>query len=230
MGLFKELRKVVCECNVELCERGLAFHTFGNVSGIDRETGVIAIKPSGVPYKELAPEDIVLVNLDNEPIESGLRPSSDTPTHTSLYRAFPNIGGIAHTHSTYATAWAQALRPIPCLGTTHADYLPVSVPCTESMTDEQVRGDYEAETGRQIIKAFEGLSHADVPMVLVASHGPFTWGSSPREAVHHSVVLEELAGMALFSMLINPHAAELLPSLIDRHFNRKHGEDASYGQ
>ena len=230
MSSFKELKKIVYEGNVELYDSGLAFHTIGNVSGIDREAGIIAIKPSGIPYKELTPEDIVLVNLDNEPIENGLRPSSDTPTHTSLYRAFPNIGGVAHTHSTYATAWAQALRPIPCLGTTHADYLPVRVPCTESMTDEQVRGDYEAETGRQIIKALEGLSHAEVPMVLVASHGPFTWGRSPREAVHHSAVLEELARMALFSMLLSPLTAELLPSIIDRHFNRKHGEDASYGQ
>jgi L-ribulose-5-phosphate 4-epimerase len=230
MNSFEELKKIVYECNVELYERGLVFHTFGNASGIDRKAGVVAIKPSGVPYEELAPEDIVLVNLDNEPIESGLRPSSDTPTHTSLYRAFPNIGGVAHTHSTLATAWAQALRPIPCLGTTHADYLPVSVPCTESMTDEQVRGDYEAETGRQIIKALEGLSHTEVPMVLVASHGPFTWGRSPQEAVHHCAVLEELARMALFSTLLNPDTAELLPSLIDRHFNRKHGEDASYGQ
>jgi len=230
MSSFRELKKVVYECNVELYESGLAFHTFGNVSGIDREAGVIAIKPSGVPYKELAPEDIVLVDLDNEPFESGLKPSSDTPTHTSLYRAFPNIGGVAHTHSTFATAWAQALRPIPCLGTTHADYLPESVPCTEPMTDEQVRGEYEAETGRQIIKAFEGLSHSDVPMVLVASHGPFTWGRSPREAVHHSAALEVLSRMALFSILLNPQTGDLLPSLIDRHYNRKHGEDASYGQ
>ena len=230
MSSFKELKKVVYECNLELHESGLAFHTFGNVSGIDREAGVIAIKPSGLPYEELAPEDIVLVDLDNKPVESGLRPSSDTPTHTSLYRAFPNIGGVAHTHSTFATAWAQALRPIPCLGTTHADYLPAEVPCTEPMTDEQVRGDYEAETARQIIRAFEGLSHSEGPMVLVASHGPFTWGRSPREAVHHGAVLEELAKMALFSMLLNPHAAGLLPSLIERHYNRKHGEDASYGQ
>lgn len=230
MGLFGELKKTVYECNIELYESGLVFHTFGNVSGIDREEGVVAIKPSGVPYEELAPEDIVLVDLDNEPIESGLKPSSDTPTHTCLYRAFPDIGGIAHCHSAMATAWAQALRPIPCLGTTHADYLPVSVPCTEPMTDEQVRGDYEAETGRQIIKAFEGLSPTEVSMVLVASHGPFTWGRSPLAAVHHSVVLEELARMALFSMLVDPHTAEPRPSLIDRHFNRKHGEDASYGQ
>ncbi|PKQ28507.1 MAG: L-ribulose-5-phosphate 4-epimerase [Candidatus Anoxymicrobium japonicum] len=230
MGSLIELKHAVYKCNMELQARGLVLYTFGNASGIDRGEGVVAIKPSGVPYDELSPDDMVLVDLDNNLVEGVLKPSSDTPTHTALYRAFPLIGGVAHTHSTCATAWAQAMRPIPCLGTTHADHLPASVPCTEPLAGEQVTGDYEAETGGRIVNAFDRLSYREVPMALVASHGPFTWGETPEEAVFNSVVLEELARLALLTLALDPATAELDRALVDRHFQRKHGEDASYGQ
>jgi L-ribulose-5-phosphate 4-epimerase len=203
---------------------------FGNVSGIDREEGLVAIKPSGVPYHDLKVDDIVVVDLDNRVVEGRLRPSSDTKTHTYLYRSFPEIGGIVHTHSTYAVAWAQALKPIPVLGTTHADFLPTEVPCTELMSDEMIQGDYEEETGKQIVDAFRNRSFRDIPMVLVGGHGPFTWGETPEKALHHSQILEELAKMAFLTLQINPDVAHLKQTLIDKHYLRKHGPNAYYGQ
>jgi len=227
---LKELKEVVCRCNLEIPQRGLAIYTFGNVSAIDRQRGVFAIKPSGVPYDLLKPEDIVVVDLDGRVVEGSLNPSSDTKTHLVLYQAFPKIGGITHTHSTHATAWAQAARPIPILGTTHADHLHLDVPCTDFMADERIRNDYEVETGRQILEVFEKISYEEVEMVLVAGHGPFTWGKTAEKAVYNSVVLEELARMALFTIQINPQAERLKESLIQKHYLRKHGPDAYYGQ
>ncbi|MBF8296074.1 MAG: L-ribulose-5-phosphate 4-epimerase [Bacteroidetes bacterium] len=230
MSSITGLKQRVWMCNRELPELGLVLQAFGNVSGIDRERGLVAIKPSGIPYDELKVQDIVVVDLDNNVVEGRLRPSSDTRTHTYLYRSFPEIGGIVHTHSTYAVAWAQALKPIPLLGTTHADLLPTDVPCTEIMSDEMIEGDYEEETGKQIVNAFVNRSYKDVPMVLVGGHGPFTWGETPEKALHHSQMLEELARMAAVTLQINPAAPRLKQSLIDKHFSRKHGPDAYYGQ
>ena len=230
MASFDELKERVWKANMELPRGNLALFTFGNVSGIDREQGVIAIKPSGVPYEELIPDSMVLVDLDNGVLDGGLNPSSDTKTHTALYRHFLTIGGIVHTHSPYATAWAQALRPIPCLGTTHADYTPGDIPCTAVMSDEQIERDYEEETGRQIIERFRELSYRDVEMVLVACHGPFTWGSTPEKAVYNSVVLEELAKIALTTILIDPSVQPLKETMLMKHYRRKHGQDATYGQ
>ena len=230
MGLIDELRQRVCECNMELPERGLVLYSFGNVSAIDREQGLVAIKPSGVDYKKLTPKKIVVVDLNNNVVGGGLRPSSDTRTHTALYRAFPKIGGVVHTHSTFATAWAQAMMPIPCLGTTHADYLYGEVPVTKVMTDEQIQGDYEEETGNQITHAFSERSYEEIEMVLVACHGPFTWGKTPEKAVHNSVVLEELAKMALMTRVANPAIQQIKHTLMNKHYQRKHGQDAYYGQ
>ena len=229
MGLLGGLRKEVYEANMELFKRGLVLYNFGNVSGIDREQGLIAIKPSGVPYADLTPDKIVVVDLNCKVIEGGT-PSSDTKTHVVLYRHFPGIGGVAHTHSTYATAWAQAIRPIPCLGTTHADHLPAEVPCTDTMSDKQIQGDYETETGLQIINRFGSLSHTDIPMVLVASHGPFTWGDTPAKAVYNGVILEEIAKMASITHNLNPVEKNIAQELINRHYQRKHGANATYGQ
>jgi len=230
MSAIAGLKQRVWTCNRELPELGLVLQAFGNVSGIDRERGLVAIKPSGIPYHDLKVQDIVVVDLDNNVVEGRLRPSSDTRTHTYLYRSFPEIGGIVHTHSTYAVAWAQALKPIPLLGTTHADLLPTDVPCTDIMSDEMIEGDYEEETGRQIVGVFTNRSYKDVPMVLVGGHGPFTWGETPEKALHHSQMLEELARMAMLTLQINPAAPRLKKSLIDKHFSRKHGPDAYYGQ
>ena len=230
MYSYKELRTQVWEANMELPGKNLVIYTFGNVSGIDREHGIIAIKPSGVPYEELKPENIVLVDMDSNVVDSGYNPSSDTKTHLVLYKSFPKLGGVAHTHSTYATAWAQAQKPIPCLGTTHADYVCGDIPCTGLITDEQIRGDYEEETGKLIVERFKNLSYENVPMVLVAAHGPFTWGESPEEAVHNSVILEELAKTAFFTVSINNSVTGIDKTLIDKHFFRKHGKDAYYGQ
>ena len=230
MDPLKELKERVWKCNMKLFERGLVLYTFGNVSGVDREKGVFAIKPSGISYSELAPDRMVLVDLENKVVDSKYNPSSDTKTHTLLYRGFPNIGGVVHTHSTYATAWAQAKRPIPCLGTTHADYVQGEIPCTEELTDNQIKGDYEEETANQIIKRFAHLSYEEVEMVLVASHGPFTWGKTPEEAVYNSVILEELARIALFSLAIDPNTKSANQTLINKHYLRKHGKDAYYGQ
>lgn len=232
--MLEVLREAVCRANRELPERGLVLYTWGNVSGIDRSQGLVVIKPSGVRYDALAPEDMVVVDLDGHVVEGRLNPSSDTRTHLELYRAFPQIGGIVHTHSTYAAAWAQAGQDIPCYGTTHADYFYGPVPCTRSLTAEEVAGDYEAETGKVIVEEFEGRNPADIPAVLVRSHGPFTWGKDCFEAVYHAVVLEETARMAALSEWLAPGGPGTLDpmqqKLLDKHFLRKHGENAYYGQ
>lgn len=232
MSKYQYLKEQVYEANMEIPREELAIVTFGNVSGVDRAAGVVAIKPSGVPYHRLKVDDIAVVDLDNVLVEGNMRPSSDTKTHTLLYRNFPSIGGVCHTHSTYAVAWAQAIRPIPNLGTTHADHLTAAVPVTEVMSDEMIRRDYEHETGNQILDLFkqESLSYEEVEMVLVACHGPFTWGKDPAKAVYNAIVLEEIAKMAYLTMQINPAASTIKQSLIDKHYFRKHGKDAYYGQ
>jgi len=230
MASRQALKERVCKANLELLQTGLVIHTFGNVSGIDREEGIVAIKPSGVSYEEFTPEAMVLVNLDGNVVGGDLNPSSDTKTHLVLYQNFPEIGGIVHTHSPYAVAWAQARRAIPCLGTTHADYSPVEIPCTAMISDEAIEEDYERETGNLIIETFKHYSYNLTPMVLVASHGPFTWGATPEEAVHHSVILEYLARMALHTLSLKPNISPVKQSLVNKHFNRKHGKDAYYGQ
>jgi L-ribulose-5-phosphate 4-epimerase len=227
---YAQLKERVHAANMELPRQGIVIYTFGNVSAIDREAGVMAIKPSGVPYDELRIEDIVVVDLQGQVVEGELRPSSDSKTHLVLYQAFPAVGGIAHTHSTYAVAWAQAARPIPLLGTTHADSLHLDVPCTEFMQPEAIAGDYETETGQQITACFSAISPAEIEMVLVAGHGPFTWGATPEKAVQNSVILEELARMACITLQINPEAPRLPQALIDKHYQRKHGPGAYYGQ
>jgi len=215
---------------MELPKHNLVIYTFGNVSAFDREEGVFAIKPSGIRYSQLKPEDMVVVDLENVVVEGKLRPSSDTKTHTVLYKNFPGIGGITHTHSTYAVAWAQAMKPVPVFGTTHADYMTVDIPVTEVMSDEMVCGDYEEETGNLIIKRFGDLSFKEIEMVLVACHGPFTWGTTPQKAVYNSVMLEELARMAYLTLQINDKTPRLKKLLIDKHYQRKHGKNAYYGQ
>jgi L-ribulose-5-phosphate 4-epimerase len=230
MSAYKNIKIKAFECNMELPKRGLVFYTFGNVSCFDREMGVFAIKPSGVPYTDLKPDDMVVVDLEDNIVEGNFKPSSDTKTHAVLYKHFPKIGGIVHTHSTYAVAWAQAMLPIPILGTTHADHLATDIPCTEVMSDRAIEGDYENETGELIVETFKELSYEDIPMVLVACHGPFTWGATPEKAVYHSAVLEELAKMAYLTTHINTGVPRLKETLIRKHYNRKHGVDAYYGQ
>ena len=230
MSSLKELKERVWRCNKDLPQLGLVIRAFGNVSGIDREKGFVAIKPSGVMYDDLTVDNIVVVDLEDKIVEGKLRPSSDTKTHTYLYRAFPEIGGVVHTHSTYAVAWAQAMRPVPILGTTHADLLATDVPCTDLMSDEMIQGDYEKETGKQIVNTFAARSYKDIPMVLVAGHGPFTWGETPEKALYHSQMLEELAKMAALTLQINPSAPRLKKTLVEKHFKRKHGPDSYYGQ
>jgi L-ribulose-5-phosphate 4-epimerase len=230
MSRFDELKNSAYQSNMALVQHGLVLFTFGNVSGLDRSQGVIAIKPSGVDYATLKPEDMVVLDLDGRVVEGDLKPSSDTKTHLVLYNHFPDIGGVVHTHSTYAVAWAQAAKPIPLLGTTHADHLHVDVPCTRMMSDDLIQGDYEESTGRQILEAFARLAPQEVEMVLVAGHGPFTWGKTPEKAVYNAVVLEELATMAYLTLQVNPWAARLKPALVRKHYNRKHGPHAYYGQ
>ena len=227
---YGELKTRAWQANMEIPRRGLAIYTFGNVSAFDPARGVFAIKPSGVPYEELAVGDMVVVDLEGSTVEGKLRPSSDTKTHAALYKAFPGLGGIVHTHSTYATAWAQAQLPIPIYGTTHADHLASDVPCTKVMSAEAVRGDYEAETGTQIIECFRDRDPHQIPMVLVAGHGPFAWGKTPEKAVYHGVVLEELAKIASITRSLAPDAGRLPDYLIRKHFERKHGKGAYYGQ
>jgi len=227
---YADLREQAFKANLEIPRRGLAIYTFGNVSAFDAARAVFAIKPSGVAYEGLAAADMVVVDLDAKVVEGNLRPSSDTKTHAALYRAFKGIGGIVHTHSTYATAWAQARLPIPILGTTHADHLAEDVPCTEVMSAEAVQGDYEAETGTQIIDCFRGRDPHQTPMVLVAGHGPFAWGKTPEKAVYHAVVLEELAKIASITRSLAPNAGRLPDYLVRKHFERKHGKGAYYGQ
>jgi len=225
------LKQRVLKANLDLPKHNLVVFTWGNVSGIDRESGLVVIKPSGVPYEELKAEDMVVVDLDGNKVEGKLNPSSDTPTHLQLYKAFKNIGGIVHTHSRWATIWAQAGLGIPALGTTHADYFYGEVPCTRKMTREEIEGEYEKETGKVIIERFSGMNPDYVPGVLVHSHGPFTWGSSPEEAVYHSVVLEEVAMLAWHTLTLpGADKGPMQQELLDRHFLRKHGPNAYYGQ
>jgi L-ribulose-5-phosphate 4-epimerase len=228
----RELREAVCAANLDLVARGLVTYTWGNVSGIDRTANVVAIKPSGVDYELLTPDKIVLLHLDGTAVERKgvLRPSSDTPTHLELYRAFPECLGIAHTHSTHATSFAQACRPVPCFGTTHADHFRGTIPVTRKLTPAEIAGDYEKNTGTVIIEAFAGRDPLEIPAVLVAQHGPFTWGRSPADAVRNSVVLEAVACMAVRTLQLNPAIGPVEPYLVDRHFCRKHGPAAYYGQ
>lgn len=227
--MLEELKEKVCRANLDLVKHGLVIFTWGNVSAIDRESGLVVIKPSGVSYDAMKPSDMVVVDLDGKVVEGDLRPSSDTPTHVVLYKAFKEIGGIVHTHSTYATAWAQAGRDIPNIGTTHADYFHDAVPCTPDMTKEEVEGQYELETGNVIVRRFQGINPVHTPGVLVKNHGPFTWGKDADEAVYNAVVLEQVAKMAFISYSVNPHLT-MNPLLVEKHFSRKHGPNAYYGQ
>ncbi|UCG00125.1 MAG: L-ribulose-5-phosphate 4-epimerase AraD [Spirochaetaceae bacterium] len=227
---MRRLQEQVYQANLELKEYGLVTATFGNVSGIDRASGIVAIKPSGLPYDQLSPEKMVLVDLQYNVLEGELKPSSDTKTHVMLYRSFEQIGGIVHTHSTYATAWAQALKPLPCYGTTHADIFHGQVPCTAVMREDQIERDYEEETAVQILETFQLYDYQQIPGVLVASHGPFTWGQTPEKAVYHSLMLETIAEMAILSLNITPGLKAIKKSLMDKHFLRKHGRNAYYGQ
>jgi L-ribulose-5-phosphate 4-epimerase len=228
--VHEDLRKAVCEANIELQMQKLVIYSWGNVSGIDRKNNVVAIKPSGVKYDELTPDKIVLLDLDGNIVEGNMRPSSDTPTHLELYRNFEAVGGICHTHSTMATTWAQACMEIPCFGTTAADYFYGSIPVTELMTKEAIKGDYELNTGKVIVKRFANIDPMSIPAVLVANHGPFTWGKGPAEAVEAAVILEQTAKMALGTIIINPKQGPISKILLDKHYFRKHGKDAYYGQ
>lgn len=227
---LEQLRQQVLDANLEIVRRGLVLYTWGNASGIDRKEGVIAIKPSGVPYDNMTAADIVLIDLDGKRVDGTLKPSSDLDTHLVLYEAFPSIGGIVHTHSRTATAWAQACREIPCLGTTHADYFHGPVPVTEHLTAAEIHNDYEGATGRAIVEAFAELDPVAVPGVLVAGHAPFTWGTDAAQAAYHAVVLEELARIAMETLAINPHVNPLPKAQLDKHYSRKHGKNATYGQ
>jgi L-ribulose-5-phosphate 4-epimerase len=228
--MYEQLRQSVCQANLLLPKYNLVSFTWGNVSGIDRSSGFVAIKPSGVAYEQLTPEKMVVLDLDGKVIEGKLRPSSDTPTHLELYRSFEGIGGICHTHSPRATMWAQAQCEIPCFGTTHADHFYGTVPVTEIMTMEEIENDYELNTGRVIVRRFEGIDPAQMPAVLVANHGPFTWGANAEKAVENAVVLEQIADTALGTILINPEQKAIAQALLDKHYLRKHGKEAYYGQ
>lgn len=231
--MFNELKAEVCRVNKALVDSGLVILTWGNVSGVDRKAGVMAIKPSGVDYAKLTPEDIVVVNIsDGSVVEGKARPSSDTPTHLHLYRAFPNIGGIVHTHSRHATAWAQAGRELPCYGTTHADHFGGTVPVARFLTAAEISAGYEASTGLVIEEIFKqrGVSPDDVPGVLVQGHAPFTWGKTPQKALDNSIALEACAQMALEMLILNPQTPPLPEVVLDKHFDRKHGPGAYYGQ
>jgi len=232
MSKYNELKEKCWKANMEVPRHGLAVYTFGNVSALDPSEGIFAIKPSGVPYDEMKAEDMVLLDLDGKKVEGKMNPSSDTPTHIVLYRSLSGVNGIVHAHSTYAVAWAQACRPIPIYGTTHADHLSGDIPVTEVMSDEMIRGQYEEQTGYQIINALKekNLSPRDVQMILVACHGPFTWGPTPDKAVYNAVVLEEIAKMAYISEQVNPDIKRMKEPLINKHYQRKHGKDAYYGQ
>lgn len=228
--MLAELKERVLEANLELQRRKLVIYTWGNASGIDREQGLVVIKPSGVPYDELTVEKMVIVDAGGKVVEGGLKPSSDTPTHLQLYSHFPKIGGVVHTHSPWATAWAQTRRGIPCFGTTHADYCYGEIPCTRRLTAAEIKGDYEANTGRVIIECLQGRDYRDFPGALVASHAPFTWGKDPEEAVHNSVVLEEIAKISSLTRLIDRETEAIGRELLDKHYLRKHGKEAYYGQ
>ena len=229
--MLEALKKSVLAANLELVKRGLVTYTWGNVSGIDRERGLVVIKPSGVEYDNMTEDDMVVVDLESgRVVEGKWKPSSDTPTHLVLYRAFGNVGGVVHTHSRYATSFAQAGKGLSALGTTHGDYFYGEIPCTRKMTTEEIGGEYELETGNVIVEAFGERSPDDVPAALVHSHGPFAWGTDPQNAVHNAVVLEELALMALCTRIISPDTQEMQPELLDKHYLRKHGKNAYYGQ
>ena len=229
--MLEELKEIVCKANLELPKYGLVTFTWGNVSGVDREKGLMVIKPSGVAYEDMTAEDMVVVSLaTGEKVEGKWKPSSDTATHVVLYRAFPNIGGIVHTHSRWATSWAQAGRGIPAYGTTHGDYFYGTIPCTRKMTAEEIQGEYEAETGKVIVETFARMGADEIPAVLVHSHGPCTWGADPHNAVHNAVVLEELAFMAFHTEALAPGKEAMQQALLDKHYLRKHGKQAYYGQ
>ena len=230
--MLEHLKEQVYKANMALVEHGLVIFTWGNVSGIDREKGLVVIKPSGVSYDVMKADDMVVVDLaTGAVVEGDLRPSSDTPTHLAIYRAWPEVGGVVHTHSTYATAWAQAGIDLPNIGTTHADYFHNAIPCTPDMTESEVKGDYELETGNVIVNTFNGggINPMHTPGVLVKNHGPFAWGKDPHDAVHNAVVMEQVAKMAFVAYSVNP-SLTMNPLLIEKHFNRKHGPNAYYGQ
>lgn len=228
--MLEELRRQVLEANLEIVRRGLVLYTFGNVSGIDRQTGLVAIKPSGVSYETMKPEDMVVTDLDGKIVEGSLRPSSDLGTHLLLYREFPSIGAVVHTHSEYATAWAQAGRSIPALGTTHADYFHGPVPVTDELSADDIAGDYVHNTGLAIVRRFRNLDPDAMPAVLVAGHAPFCWGKTAADAAHHAVVLEAVARMAYYTLTLRPECSGVSQTLLDRHYFRKHGASATYGQ
>ena len=232
MSKYQHIQEQAYDANMQLPKLGLVLFTFGNASAVDRQLGVFAIKPSGVSYEKLTPAKMVIVDFEGNTVKGKLRPSSDTKTHAVLYKHWPNIGGIVHTHSTYATAWAQSLRDIPIFGTTHADHNTVDIPCAPPMDDEMIEGDYEYQTGFQIINCFKekNLDYEEVEMVLVGNHAPFSWGKTAGKAVYNSGVLETVAKMAWLTEQINPHAARLKKSLIKKHYLRKHGPDSYYGQ
>lgn len=227
--MLEKLKEQVFQANLDLVKHGLVVFTWGNVSGIDRETGHVVIKPSGVSYSNMKPKDMVVLNLYGQVVEGNLKPSSDSATHLVLYRQFTNIGGIVHTHSEWATSWAQAGKSIPALGTTHADYFHGEIPCTRAMTRAEIEGEYEKETGKVIVERFKNLNPDHIPGVLVNNHGPFSWGTDAHNAVHNAVVMEEVAKMAFRTLVINPDGM-MSQTLLDKHFLRKHGKDAYYGQ
>jgi L-ribulose-5-phosphate 4-epimerase len=227
--MLESLKSEVCQANLDLVNHGLVIFTWGNVSAIDRKTGLVVIKPSGVAYDGMKPEQMVVVDLDGKVVEGDLKPSSDMPTHVALYNAFPDIGGVVHTHSTYGTAWAQAGIDLPIVGTTHADYFADTIPCTRDMTESEVKGEYEKETGTVIIERFKALNPSHIPGVLVKNHAPFTWGKDAHDAVHNSVVLEQVAKMAYIGKMLNPNMG-MNGLLTTKHFERKHGSNAYYGQ
>lgn len=230
--MLEQLKKQVYDANIALVKNGLVLFTWGNVSGIDRQSGLVVIKPSGVDYDTMSPDDMVVVDLDGKRIEGKLNPSSDTPTHVELYKAFPNIGGIVHTHSTFCTAFAQSGKDIPALGTTHADYFYGDIPCTGKMTDEAINGEYEKETGTIIIETFKSrnIDPDAIPGVNVHSHGPFAWGKSPDNAVYNATVMEQVAKMAMMDLLLDINTERMQQTLLDKHYLRKHGKNAYYGQ
>ncbi len=228
--MLEALKQEVLKANLDLVRHGLVTFTWGNVSGIDREQGLVVIKPSGVPYDEMRPEHMAVVDLDGRQVEGELKPSSDTPTHIAIYKAFPGVGGVVHTHSTMATSWAQAGRSIPALGTTHADHFYGKIPCTRKLTREEIEGEYEVNTGKVIVEAFKDIDALHVPGVLVSGHGPFSWGKDAHDAVVNAVVMEEVAKMAFNTFALSPDIGPIDGYLLDRHFLRKHGPNAYYGQ
>ena len=227
--MLEKLKEQVWQANLDLVKHNLVVFTWGNVSGVDRSSGLVVIKPSGVSYSKMKPKDMVVMNLYGKVVEGNLKPSSDAPTHLILYRQFLNIGGVVHTHSEWATSWAQAGKSIPAIGTTHADYFYGEIPCTRKMTEEEIQGEYELETGKVIIQTFKDINPDQVPGVLVNNHGPFTWGTDAENAVHNAVVMEEVAKMTFRSLQLNPET-KMDQVLLDKHFLRKHGTNAYYGQ